>query len=144
MSILIHTEHGHFKFWSWDGPYFYRGTGKVLITFEWGRIGTDGQRKDKSFSSEASALNYIHDKCQEKLSKGYVRYPHQMHQLLADARSGAVAPEVKYNMTRNVRVLQDRMSAGERQARANAKMHKARETTESKVIPGRPLRKIDM
>ena len=62
--ILICKEESHNKFWR------AKRTGyDVLI--EWGRVGTAGQRQEKSFSSEWEADHFINGKRSEKARKGY-------------------------------------------------------------------------
>ncbi len=90
MPVLIHTTDGHFKFWSWDIGISSNKGDRAVAIFRWGRIGTEGQVREKAFRSEAQANSYVMEKAQEKYGKGYVRYPHDIRRLLADARSGKI------------------------------------------------------
>lgn len=62
---FVHTTDGHSKFWTVSVAGRH-------VHFTWGRIGTCGQQKTKSFSYESAARAAAYDKMQEKLGKGYV------------------------------------------------------------------------
>jgi predicted DNA-binding WGR domain protein len=65
MRKLTCTEGGSNKFWEGDA------SGKKLVT-RWGRIGTAGQSKTKSFATPAAAQKELDKLVAEKLGKGYV------------------------------------------------------------------------
>jgi predicted DNA-binding WGR domain protein len=63
---LKHTNGGHNKRWiastSDDGK---------KVTFKWGKIGGALQSMEKIFPSKQAAAEFIHEKIDEKLKKGY-------------------------------------------------------------------------
>jgi predicted DNA-binding WGR domain protein len=65
MRHLECTEDGSSKFWigEVDGANF---------TTKWGKIGTDGQSKTKTFASPDAAAKEYDKLVKEKLGKGYV------------------------------------------------------------------------
>lgn len=64
--LFFMTEDGHYKFWHIAKD----GNGKVTCT--WGKIGAAKPQKLVRDCGDAwGADQFIHTKCQEKLSKGY-------------------------------------------------------------------------
>jgi predicted DNA-binding WGR domain protein len=62
---LVHTLGGSRKFW--EGSV----VGKTLVV-RWGRIGSEGQSKTKSFGDAAAATKELHRLLAAKRGKGYV------------------------------------------------------------------------
>jgi predicted DNA-binding WGR domain protein len=56
------------KFWEadaeGDGPPF-------IVVVRWGRIGTEGQRQQKTFPTDRDRVAFVRDKLEEKVSRGY-------------------------------------------------------------------------
>ena len=65
-KILIHQGSEHNKFWTGQ---LHESTCSVVT--RWGRIGTKGQTKTKSFGSVYQAANFLDTKFREKRRKGY-------------------------------------------------------------------------
>ena len=63
-KIFICTEDTSNKFWG------YKVNG-LTVTCKWGRLGTAGQQKDFSFKSQYDLDEFIEDKTEEKVNKGY-------------------------------------------------------------------------
>lgn len=63
---LRHIHSGHYKRWiaevSKDGK---------TVKFKWGKINGTLQGMEKVFASRSAAANFVHEKIEEKLKKGY-------------------------------------------------------------------------
>lgn len=71
-KIFICTDGTSNKFWG----YKIKG---MTVTCKWGRLGTAGQSKDFSFKDQYDLDEFIEDKTEEKLNKGYEeRSPEQL------------------------------------------------------------------
>ncbi len=65
---LTCTEGGSSKFWEGQAE-------GASLTVRFGKIGTDGQTKPKTFASAAAAEKELQKLIKEKLGKGYVEAP---------------------------------------------------------------------
>lgn len=63
-KIFICTEDTSNKFWG------YKVNG-MTVTCKWGRLGTAGQSKDFNFKNQYDLDEFIEDKTEEKINKGY-------------------------------------------------------------------------
>ena len=71
-EIYFHIWNNHFKMWGYD---CYVQKDQTEIALYWGRIGqslSDLQQKRKIFSEYWDAYDYIKNKVDDKLRKGYV------------------------------------------------------------------------
>jgi len=64
--LLIHTNGNHNKFWIAENK-------SHVVTFRWGRIGTNGQSKTESTYSIGAAVGTMEEKARRKYDKGYRR-----------------------------------------------------------------------
>lgn len=73
-EIYFHIWEGHFKMWGYD---CYKQKGQTEIVLYWGRIaGSLGrlQQKSKIFIEYWDAYDFIKNKIDDKLRKGYVAF----------------------------------------------------------------------
>lgn len=71
-KIFICTEDTSNKFWG------YKVNG-LTVTCKWGRLGTAGQQKDFKFKDQYDLDEFVEDKTEEKVNKGYVeKSPEQL------------------------------------------------------------------
>ncbi len=169
MRMLVHTTAEHFKFWGCEVSGA-RGPGSIRhrARFVWGRIGipqASAQITNKEFVSETEAINYAQGKVQEKQAKGYREFcfgpEDSCFEALMRAFNGRIlVPGVPYDIVvafdvsgGTVRIAKTNTSNQESIVSLAKSMlgetqevrvrHKP-DSEESKVIPGRPKRRIDL
>lgn len=88
-KIFICTEDTSNKFWG------YKVNG-LTVTCKWGRLGTAGQSKDFKFKNQMDLDEFVEDKTEEKLGKGYdERSPEQLELETAVAQTIGVGNKVE-------------------------------------------------
>lgn len=73
--IFFHIWNGHFKMWGYD-TFHDTKTGEWRLVTYWGKIRdtlSKLQKKEKPFPNMWDCQDYVREKIDNKLSKGYVR-----------------------------------------------------------------------
>lgn len=80
-NVYVNIDNHHFKVWGYDSFVKHDSEETTIITY-WGRIGLPMCRLNKNkltFPIKEKAQDYIWNKIQEKIKKGYISIPNSQY-----------------------------------------------------------------